>query len=153
MREGDEECRRRDPSDLELISSAKRNQLFESSAQDAFHLELRDDYFVPDEDSPFTDWLRGESVDYSYIEPWMQLIRRVTSEGETGLPSFWPSDVKLLEIVPFGLPPGTCEKIDPPDWIDEIKPILSVFEVAFPIGVLLFYGTNFARLGVTEDGN
>ena len=68
---------------MELICSAERNQLFESFAQDAFHLELRDDYSVPDEDSPFTSWLRGESVDYSYMEPWTQLIRRVTREGKT----------------------------------------------------------------------
>ncbi|MBP5892144.1 MULTISPECIES: DUF6879 family protein [Streptomyces] len=68
---------------MELISSAKRNQLFESFAQDAFHLELRDDYSVPDEDSPFTSWLSGETVDYSYMDPWTRLIRRVTGEGKT----------------------------------------------------------------------
>ncbi|WP_328937447.1 hypothetical protein OG288_12380 [Streptomyces tauricus] len=68
---------------MELISSAERNQLFESFTQDAFHLELRDDYSVPDEDSPFTSWLRGETVDYSYIEPWTRLIRRITDEGKS----------------------------------------------------------------------
>ncbi|GHA38857.1 hypothetical protein GCM10010372_43780 [Streptomyces tauricus] len=67
---------------MELISSAERNQLFESFAHDAFHLELRDDYSVPDEDSPFANWLRGETVDYSYMEPWTQLIRRVTRQGK-----------------------------------------------------------------------
>ncbi|WP_413759274.1 DUF6879 family protein [Streptomyces sp. MMBL 11-3] len=68
---------------MELISSAERNQLFESFTRDAFHLELRDDYSVPDEDSPFASWLRGEVVDYSYMEPWTQLIRRVTAQGKT----------------------------------------------------------------------
>ncbi|WP_427168845.1 DUF6879 family protein (plasmid) [Streptomyces sp. C1-1] len=68
---------------MELISSVERNQLFESFAYDACHLELRDDYSVPDEDSPFTSWLRGETVDYSYMEPWTQLVRRVTAEGKT----------------------------------------------------------------------
>ena len=68
---------------MELISGAERNQLFESCERDAFHLELRDDYSVPDEDSPFTSWLRGENVDYSYMAPWTRLIRRVTSEGRT----------------------------------------------------------------------
>ncbi|MFF7977334.1 DUF6879 family protein [Streptomyces sp. NPDC007905] len=68
---------------MELISSAQRNQLFESFAHDAFHLELRDDYSVPDEDSPFTSWLRGETVDYSYMEPWTKLMRHLTSEGKT----------------------------------------------------------------------
>ncbi|MFG2964923.1 DUF6879 family protein [Streptomyces sp. NPDC048288] len=68
---------------MELISSAERNQLFESYIQDAFHLELRDDYSVPDEESPFTSWLRGEAVDYSYMESWTQLVRRVTQGGKT----------------------------------------------------------------------
>ncbi|MFJ3310747.1 DUF6879 family protein [Streptomyces sp. NPDC086549] len=68
---------------MELISSAERNQLFESFAQDAFHLELRDDYSVSDEESPFTSWLRGETVDHSYMTSWTQLIRRVTAEGKT----------------------------------------------------------------------
>ncbi|MEU3690477.1 DUF6879 family protein [Streptomyces narbonensis] len=68
---------------MELISSAERNRLFESFKQDAFHLELRDDYSVPDEESPFTSWTRGESVDYSFMESWTQLIRSATSEGKT----------------------------------------------------------------------
>jgi hypothetical protein len=66
-----------------LISSAKRNQLFETFTSDAFHLELRDDYSVPDENGPYEGWLRGEPVDYSYMAPWTQLIKRVTSEGKT----------------------------------------------------------------------
>lgn len=68
---------------MELISSAERNQLFESFTYDAFHLELRDDYSVPDEVSPYTSWLRGERADYSYMEPWTQLMRRVTGKGRS----------------------------------------------------------------------
>jgi hypothetical protein len=68
---------------LKLISSAERNQLFEQFAQDAFHLELRDDYSVPDEDGPYASWLRGEAVDNSYMEPWLRMVRRVTREGKT----------------------------------------------------------------------
>ncbi|MCP9958452.1 MULTISPECIES: DUF6879 family protein [Streptomyces] len=67
---------------MELISSAERNRLFESFAQDAFHLELRDDYSVPDEDGPYASWLRGE-VDNSYMEPWTRMVRKVTGEGKT----------------------------------------------------------------------
>ncbi|MEU9376178.1 DUF6879 family protein [Streptomyces sp. NPDC048255] len=67
---------------MKLISSAERNRLFGSFAQDAFHLELRDDYSVPDEDGPFADWLRGV-VDNSYMEPWTSMIRRVTDQGKT----------------------------------------------------------------------
>lgn len=68
---------------MELISSAKRNQLFESFERDAFHLELRDDYSVPNEDGPFESWLRGDPVDYAYLEPWLQLIQQATREGRT----------------------------------------------------------------------
>jgi len=68
---------------LKLISSAERNRLFERFAQDAFHLELRDDYSVPDEDGPYASWLRGDSVDNSYMEPWLRMVRRVTDEGKT----------------------------------------------------------------------
>ncbi|MDN3029395.1 DUF6879 family protein [Streptomyces sp. S.PB5] len=68
---------------MELISSAQRNRLFETFTADAFHLELRDDYSVPDEDGPYESWRRGEPVDYAYMEPWTQLIKRVTAEGRT----------------------------------------------------------------------
>ncbi|MBT2404429.1 MULTISPECIES: DUF6879 family protein [unclassified Streptomyces] len=68
---------------MELISSAQRNRLFETFTEDAFHLELRDDYSVADENGPFESWLRGEPVDYSYMEPWTQLIGRLTREGKT----------------------------------------------------------------------
>ncbi|MFC6062830.1 DUF6879 family protein [Streptomyces ochraceiscleroticus] len=66
---------------MELISSAERNQLFESFAHDAFHLELRDDYSVPNEEGPYGDWLKG-TVDDSFMEPWLQLMRRVTDSGK-----------------------------------------------------------------------
>ncbi|MEU1890147.1 DUF6879 family protein [Streptomyces pristinaespiralis] len=46
-----------------LISSAERNQLLDSLARDAFHLELRDDYSVPNEEGPFANWQRGEPDD------------------------------------------------------------------------------------------
>ncbi|GGZ25879.1 hypothetical protein GCM10010387_19330 [Streptomyces inusitatus] len=68
---------------MELISSAERNRLFESFESDAFHLELRDDYSVPDEDGPYASWLRGESVDNSYMEPWLAMVRQVTRRGRT----------------------------------------------------------------------
>jgi hypothetical protein len=67
---------------VELISSVERNRLFESFEQDAFHLELRDDYSVPDENGPFESWVRGETVDYSYLESWTQLIKRATKKGK-----------------------------------------------------------------------
>ncbi|MEV0601561.1 DUF6879 family protein [Streptomyces sp. NPDC050315] len=68
---------------MELISSDERNQLFESFAHDAFHLELRDDYSVPNEEGPFESWLAGEDDDDSFMEPWLQLMKRVTDSGRT----------------------------------------------------------------------
>lgn len=68
---------------MELISSAQRNQLFESYERDAFHLELRDSYSVPGEASPFTSWQRGEPEDPAWFEPWTQLVRRATGSGRT----------------------------------------------------------------------
>jgi hypothetical protein len=68
---------------VELISGDQRNQLFESCAHGAFHLELRDDYSVPSEDGPYASWLRGETVDNSFMVPWTQLMKRVTDSGKS----------------------------------------------------------------------
>ncbi|AYV29614.1 DUF6879 family protein [Streptomyces goshikiensis] len=68
---------------MELISSAERNRLFETFEHDAFHLELRDDYTVPNEESPFTRWLSGEPDDLQWFEPWAREMRRVTADGRT----------------------------------------------------------------------
>ncbi|MFM9632810.1 MULTISPECIES: DUF6879 family protein [Streptomyces] len=68
---------------MELISSAERNQLFERCHHDAFHLELRDDYSVPGEDGPFQQWLAGKDTDYSYLAPWLRLVRQSTARGMT----------------------------------------------------------------------
>ncbi|MFD6549679.1 DUF6879 family protein [Streptomyces sp. NPDC058398] len=68
---------------MELISSAERNLLFARYKRDAFHLELRDDYSVPDEDTPFRNWLSGRDSDHSYLAPWIQLVRQCTRRGMT----------------------------------------------------------------------
>ncbi|MGW1067457.1 DUF6879 family protein [Streptomyces aureus] len=54
---------------MELIPSAERNPLFARYKRDAFHLELRDDYSVPDEDTPSHDWLTGRGSDDSFLAP------------------------------------------------------------------------------------
>lgn len=51
---------------MELVSGAERNRLIETVAQDAFHLELRDDYSVPLEDGPYDKWLAGVSTTTSW---------------------------------------------------------------------------------------
>ncbi|SER36740.1 DUF6879 family protein [Streptomyces qinglanensis] len=65
----------------ELITGVERNRLIETCEHDAFHLELRDDYSVPDEDGPFESWLRDEPVDYAFMKPWTQMVKRLTGEG------------------------------------------------------------------------
>ncbi|NJP99299.1 DUF6879 family protein [Streptomyces zingiberis] len=67
---------------MELISGPERNQLIEACAHDAFHLELRDDYSVPDEGSPFKSWLRDEPVDHTFMEPWTDMVKRLTGQGK-----------------------------------------------------------------------
>jgi hypothetical protein len=68
---------------VELITSAERDELFNSFERDAFHLELRDEYGSPVEDTPYVRWQRGEPDDYAWLDPWMTLMRRVTGEGKT----------------------------------------------------------------------
>ncbi|WP_333739987.1 DUF6879 family protein [Streptomyces sp. IBSBF 2806] len=68
---------------MELISSAERNRLFERFHHDAFHLELRDDYSVPDENGPFQRWMAGEETDHSHLASWLRLVRRSTVRGMT----------------------------------------------------------------------
>lgn len=66
---------------MELITSAQRDELFDRFDRDAFHLELRDDYGSPVEDTPYARWQRGEPDDYAWLDPWMTLVRRVTGQG------------------------------------------------------------------------
>ena len=66
---------------VELIPSAERDLLIEASERDAFHLELRDDYSVPDEDGPYESRLRNEPVDYSFMKPWTQMVKRLVEKG------------------------------------------------------------------------
>ena len=66
---------------MELISGAERNRLIETVAQDAFHLELRDDYSVPLEDGPYEKWLAGV-VDNDFMDSWLSMVRRLTQDGK-----------------------------------------------------------------------
>ncbi|GAB2923163.1 DUF6879 family protein [Streptomyces mayteni] len=68
---------------MDLITPAQRDELFEVFERDAFHLELRDDYGSPIEDTPYARWRRGEPDDYAWLAPWTALMRRVTGEGKT----------------------------------------------------------------------
>lgn len=54
---------------MDLITPAQRDELFNSFERDAFHLELRDDYGSPIEDTPYARWQRGEPDDYAWLTP------------------------------------------------------------------------------------
>ncbi|MDI3422285.1 DUF6879 family protein [Streptomyces luteolus] len=68
---------------MDLITSAQRDELFNSFERDAFHLELRDDYGSPVEDTPYARWQKGEPDGYEWLDPWVTLMKRVTGEGKT----------------------------------------------------------------------
>ncbi|MGW1072286.1 DUF6879 family protein [Streptomyces sp. NPDC002537] len=68
---------------MDLISSARRDELFDSFERDAFHLELRDEYGSPTEETGYTRWQRGEPDDHAWLDQWMALMKRVTGEGKT----------------------------------------------------------------------
>jgi hypothetical protein len=68
---------------VDLITPAQRDELFNSFERDAFHLELRDDYGSPIEDTPYARWQRGEPDDYAWLDPWLSLMKRVTGDGKT----------------------------------------------------------------------
>ncbi|MGW6599454.1 DUF6879 family protein [Streptomyces sp. NPDC055036] len=68
---------------MDLITSAQRDELFEDFTHDAFHLELRDDYGSPIEDTPYARWQRGEPDDFGWLDPWMALMKRAIAEGRT----------------------------------------------------------------------
>jgi hypothetical protein len=68
---------------VDLITSDQRDELFDTFESDAFHLELRDDYGSPIEDTPYAKWQRGESDDYSWLNAWFGRMRGATSAGKT----------------------------------------------------------------------
>lgn len=68
---------------MDLITPAQRDKLFDTFERDAFHLELRDDYGSPIEDTPYARWQRHEKDDYAWLTPWMSLMKRVRGEGKT----------------------------------------------------------------------
>ncbi|MEV0399122.1 DUF6879 family protein [Actinoallomurus sp. NPDC050550] len=66
-----------------LMTPEQRNELLDTFAKDAFHLELRDDYRTAYEEGPVAKWLRGEPDDFAWMTPWLDRIRRTTQVGKT----------------------------------------------------------------------
>jgi hypothetical protein len=47
----------------------------------AFHLELRDDYHIEDEEVPFRKWLKGEPDDFGWRIEWLSFVKGVITRG------------------------------------------------------------------------
>jgi hypothetical protein len=46
-------------------------------------LELKDSYGAAYEDAPLSRWLRGQSDDFAWLQPWLERVRRATQSGRT----------------------------------------------------------------------
>jgi hypothetical protein len=59
------------------------DRVFDSVRRDAFRLETRRRYDVPDEVEPFRRWLAGEPDDLGWHEPWLARVRAASAAGIT----------------------------------------------------------------------
>jgi hypothetical protein len=67
-----------------LWTAEQRNTLFDTIEQSAFHLELRDAYYVDSEDDSYRRWKLGEpQLAAEEDRPWLQRMRRVVKSGKT----------------------------------------------------------------------
>jgi hypothetical protein len=67
---------------MRLWSAEQRDALFDTFVRDAFHLELRDSYYVDSEDDSYRRWKRGEPPGDDQ-RPWLQRTRRLVKSGKT----------------------------------------------------------------------
>jgi hypothetical protein len=65
---------------MEEISLPEFHRLFHDHRQ-AFHLEMKEEYHVEDEDEPFRQFLAGETVDPDWLADWLDHIRDATTAG------------------------------------------------------------------------
>lgn len=56
------------------------NNLFREAKREAFHLEIRDDYY-PADYPPLVRFLAGEPEDYEWFQPWLNQVRESTDRG------------------------------------------------------------------------
>ncbi|MEU1205028.1 DUF6879 family protein [Nocardia sp. NPDC005825] len=63
-----------------LVQGEAFDNLFREAEREAFHLEVRDDYYPPDY-PPLVRFLAGEPEDYGWFQPWLDLVRETTERG------------------------------------------------------------------------
>ncbi|MCM6773393.1 hypothetical protein NDR87_07905 [Nocardia sp. CDC159] len=56
------------------------DDLFRAAKREAFHLEVRDNYY-PDDYPPLQRFLANSPDDYEWFQPWLNLVRETTSRG------------------------------------------------------------------------
>ncbi|MGW1742060.1 DUF6879 family protein [Nocardia sp. NPDC001965] len=54
--------------------------LFREAKREAFHLEVKDDYY-PADYPPVVRFLAGEPEDYEWFQPWLEHVRETTARG------------------------------------------------------------------------
>ncbi|WP_062994149.1 DUF6879 family protein [Nocardia mikamii] len=66
---------------MQLLHGDPWPDLFGQCQREAFHLEVRDTYAVPNESEPLRRFLNGEPDDNAWFESWGQLVRETTGRG------------------------------------------------------------------------
>jgi Family of unknown function (DUF6879) len=67
---------------VELPQGEAFDGLFHTFVRTAFHLEVQDSYHTPDEAGPFQLFLAGQHDNFSWHQPWLNLVRNVTASGK-----------------------------------------------------------------------
>jgi hypothetical protein len=68
---------------VELLQGEAFDDLFRTFRSHAFHLEVQDSYHTPDEVGPFHLFLTGQIDDFTWHQPWLDLVRDVTHAGKS----------------------------------------------------------------------
>lgn len=55
---------------------------FRTMTRRAFHLEVQDTYDTPEEEGPFRRFLDGQHDNLEWHQPWLELVRDVTTTGK-----------------------------------------------------------------------
>lgn len=67
---------------MELLQGKAFDDLFRTFNHRAFHLEVQDSYYTPEEASPFYLFLTGQTDDFTWHRPWLNLVREATGTGK-----------------------------------------------------------------------
>ncbi|WP_328477426.1 hypothetical protein OHA21_24475 [Actinoplanes sp. NBC_00393] len=66
---------------MRLLLNGEYKEMFHTFERSAFHLEVAEQYDLPEESEPLRRFLAGEPDDFAWTRPWLDLIREATAEG------------------------------------------------------------------------